>query len=258
MKITQQHYQKAYELGRKVYEEKMRPTDAKAELAQAGLNPSSASDLIYILRYMLKGERYTRAMSTANTEDYLTWIRRDYGDDAYVRAVDALGKHLEYYFGLKGDRLESHRQVLAKHLALLPATPASFDSPEEVPPSTTHLEGRVRQVLVNAYERNSAARTACLSHYGHACSVCGFDFGSVYGPVGKDFIHVHHLKEIASIAEEYEVDPLQDLRPVCPNCHAMLHKRKPAYLIGDLKQLLSTHTHVAKTTDAPPASLQPG
>ena len=258
MKITQQHYQKAYELGRKVYEGKMRPTDAKAELAQAGLNPSSASDLIYILRYMLRGDRYTRAMSTANTDDYLTWIRRDYGDDAYVRAVDALGKHLEYYFGLKGDRLESHRQVLAKHLALLPATPASFDSPEEVPPSTTHLEGRVRQVLVNAYERNSAARTACLSHYGHACSVCGFDFGSFYGPVGKDFIHVHHLKEIASIAEEYEVDPIHDLRPVCPNCHAMLHKRKPAYLIGDLKQLLSTHTHVAKTTDAPPASLQPG
>ncbi len=245
MKITQQHYQNAYELARRVYEGKMRPTDAKAELALKGLNPSSASDLIYILRHMLKGERYTRAMSTANTDDYLTWIRRDYGDDAYVGAVDALGKHLEYYFSLKGDRLESHRLVLAKHLAHLPATPASFDSPEEIPPFTSHLEGRVRQVLVNAYERNSAARAACLAHYGYACSVCGLEFGSVYGPIGKDFIHVHHLEEIASIAEEYEVDPIHDLRPVCPNCHAMLHKRKPAYLIGDLKLLLSTQTHSA-------------
>ncbi|RYZ91754.1 MAG: HNH endonuclease [Proteobacteria bacterium] len=243
MKITQGHYQKAYELGREVYEGKMRPTDAKAKLAQAGLNPSSASDLIYILRHMLNGERYTRAMSTANTDDYLTWIRRDYGDDAYLSAVDALGKHLEYYFGLKGDRLESHRQVLAKHLALLPAMPASFDSPEEIPTSATHLEGRVRQVLVNAYERNSAARAACLAHYGYTCSVCSFDFGKVYGPTGKDFIHVHHLKEISSIAEEYEVDPIHDLRPVCPNCHAMLHKRKPAFKIIDLQHLIATYTN---------------
>ncbi len=243
MKITPQHYQKAYELGRRVYEAKLRPTDAKAELAEAGLNPSSASDLIYILRHMLRGERYTRAMSTANTDDYLAWIRRDYGDEAYIRAVESLGKHLEYYFGLKGDRLESHRQVLAKHQALLPVTPDSFDSPEEIPVAATHTEGSIRQILVNAYERSSAARAACLAHYGHACSVCDFDFGKAYGPIGNDFIHVHHIKEIASIAEEYEVNPIQDLRPVCPNCHAMLHKRKPAYMIGDLKQLLSTQTH---------------
>lgn len=243
MKITQQHYQKAYELGRKVFSKEMRPTDAKAELALIGLNPSSASDLIYILRHMLKGERYTRAMSTANTDDYLTWIRRDYDDEAYVGAVGARGKHLEYYFGLKGDRLESHRQVLAKHLALLPTPQDSFDAPEEIPVTATHTEGSVRQVLVNAYERSSAARAACIAHYGHACSVCGFDFGKAYGPIGKDFIHVHHLKEIASIAEEYEVDPIQDLRPVCPNCHAMLHRRKPAFTILDLQHLITTYTN---------------
>lgn len=178
----------------------------------------------------------------------------NYGDDAYVRAVDALGKHLEYYFGLQGDRLESHRQVLAKHLALLPAAPTSFDSPEEIPPATTHLEGRVRQVLVNAYERNSAARAACLAHYGHACSVCGFDFAKAYGPIGKEFIHVHHLKEIASIAEEYEVDPIQDLRPVCPNCHAMLHRQKPAFTLIDLKHLITTYSQPASVIMKKPSS----
>lgn len=238
MKITQQHYEKAYELGRLVHEGKMRPTDAKAELVKIGLNANSGSDLIYILRYMLKGERYTRAMSTSNTDDFLNWIRRDYGDEAYARAVGSLGKHLEYYFGLKGDRLESHRQVLAKHLALLPAQHDTFDSPEEVPVTATHTEGSVRQVTVNAYERSSAARAACLSHYGHSCSVCGFDFEKTYGTIGKDFIHVHHLKEISSIGQKYHVDPVQDLRPVCPNCHAMLHRRTPAYSIDELKQVI--------------------
>jgi 5-methylcytosine-specific restriction protein A len=254
MKITQQHYHKAYELGRRVFAKEMRPTDAKAELTAIGLNPNSAIDFIYILRHMLKGECYKRAMSTGNTDDFLAWIHRDYGDDAYVRAVEALGKHIEYYFGLKGDRLESHRKVLAKHLALLPVTPISFGSPEEIPIAATHTEGSVRQVLVNAYERSSAARTACLAEYGYACSVCGFDFGNTYDSIGKDFIHVHHLKEIASIAEEYEVDPIQDLRPVCPNCHAMLHQRKPAYSIDHLKELIHAQDQggiTNPTTDLP-------
>jgi 5-methylcytosine-specific restriction enzyme A len=95
-------------------------------------------------------------------------------------------------------------------------------------------------VLVNAYERSSSARAACLAHYGHACSVCGFDFEKTYGLIGKDFIHVHHLKEISAIAQKYQVDPIQDLRPVCPNCHAMLHQRKPAYSIDELKQVIVT------------------
>lgn len=49
---------------------------------------------------------------------------------------------------------------------------------------------------------------------------------------------VHHLQEISSIGEEYEVNPIEDLRPVCPNCHAMLHKRDPAYSIADLKVVI--------------------
>jgi 5-methylcytosine-specific restriction protein A len=57
--------------------------------------------------------------------------------------------------------------------------------------------------------------------------------------LGQGFIHVHHLKELASIAKEYEVDPIKDLRPVCPNCHAMLHQRKPALTISKLRQLLT-------------------
>ena len=64
------------------------------------------------------------------------------------------------------------------------------------------------------------------------------DFKSIYGEIGDGFIHVHHLVDLSTIAAEYKVNPIRDLRPVCPNCHAMLHKTKPAMSISDLKLIL--------------------
>lgn len=51
-------------------------------------------------------------------------------------------------------------------------------------------------------------------------------FDETYGMFAKDFIHVHHIKPLSEINEEYEVDPINDLIPVCPNCHAMLHRQQ--------------------------------
>jgi len=114
-----------------------------------------------------------------------------------------------------------------------------FTFPEEVDQVQEDIfEGAVRKITVNAYERNPEARRQCISHYGAKCSICGFDFFGVYGEVGKDFIHVHHLKQISDIGEEYKIDPIKDLRPVCPNCHAILHKQKPPYTIDEVKRFL--------------------
>jgi 5-methylcytosine-specific restriction protein A len=85
-------------------------------------------------------------------------------------------------------------------------------------------EGNKKLVAVNRYERNIKARQLCLMEYGFACSVCGFDFEEMYGEIGSGYIEVHHLKPLHEIKKEYQVDPVNDLRPVCPNCHAMLHK----------------------------------
>jgi len=239
MKIESHHWKKAYDLGLKVYRGQIRPKDAKDEMAATGVNRNSASDFIYILRYMLQGKRYTRAMSTANTDEFLTWIRRDFGEQGHAKAVSAFRQHLEYYIGLKGDKLASHREILTKHEALLPAQSGFFASPEEIPSSSTQLEGTIRQVLVNIYERNPKARALCIAHHGTTCSVCSFDFGKTFGEIGEGFIHVHHLKEISSIGREYEIDPIEELRPDCPNCHAMLHHRSiPARTIEELRLLL--------------------
>lgn len=108
---------------------------------------------------------------------------------------------------------------------------------EEIPTDKqqTLIEGAKRTIIVNAYERNSRARQLCIKHYGTKCQVCDFDFEATYGDIGKDFIHVHHLVKIADIKEKYEIHPINDLRPVCPNCHAMLHKQDPPFTIEALK-----------------------
>lgn len=49
---------------------------------------------------------------------------------------------------------------------------------------------------------------------------------------------VHHLKKLADIKAEYEVDPIKDLQPVCPNCHAMIHRQDPPIEIEELKKQL--------------------
>lgn len=110
---------------------------------------------------------------------------------------------------------------------------------EEVAEPEGLYEGALRRISVNAYERNPAARAKCVAHYGTVCQACGTDFGSSYGPIADGFIHVHHLKPLSEIGCEYEVDPIGDLRPVCPNCHAVIHLGGGCRSIEEVKQLLA-------------------
>lgn len=112
--------------------------------------------------------------------------------------------------------------------------------PEEIAEPAQYFEGALGKVTVNAYERNPDARRECVNHHGTSCAVCGFNFGATYGDIGSGFIHVHHLKPLGSIKKGYHVDPINDLRPVCPNCHAMLHKRNPPYSVDELTAAIKT------------------
>lgn len=98
-----------------------------------------------------------------------------------------------------------------------------------------YAEGKQKSVTYRTYDRNPAARQACIEHYGYSCSVCGFNFESAYGKLGSKYIEVHHLKQIADVGEEYLIHPIDDLRPVCANCHRMLHKTRPPISIEQLK-----------------------
>ncbi len=101
-------------------------------------------------------------------------------------------------------------------------------------------EGAVKKVLVSKYERDPKARAKCIERYGLICGVCRMDFEKIYGPHGAGFIHVHHLTPISQKGGvNAKVDPVKDLCPVCPNCHAMIHYKSPMLSIEALKEILS-------------------
>jgi 5-methylcytosine-specific restriction enzyme A len=101
------------------------------------------------------------------------------------------------------------------------------------------VEGARISVQVSRIERDPAARKKCMDYFGTSCSVCGFDFGRTYGALGNGFIHVHHLQPLAATKGKRKVDPKIDFRPVCPNCHEMLHKENPPLTIEALKAIIS-------------------
>jgi 5-methylcytosine-specific restriction protein A len=111
--------------------------------------------------------------------------------------------------------------------------------PEEVPQPQSYFEGASRTVSVNSYERNAAARARCIAHYGYKCIVCRFDFAERYGNLGDRYIHVHHRIPLGEIKKEYKLDPIKDLVPICPNCHAMIHVTQPALTVEELQRHLS-------------------
>lgn len=110
---------------------------------------------------------------------------------------------------------------------------------DEVPESEIEelIEGAVAKKTVNQYERNKKAKNRCVEYYGGICCICGFDFGKQYGPIGEGRIHVHHLVPLAKIQKEYVIDPIKDLRPVCPNCHLIIHSKQEPFTIEEMKEM---------------------
>lgn len=103
-------------------------------------------------------------------------------------------------------------------------------------------EGAKKWVVMNAYERNPIARQKCIAHYGTRCKVCDVDLQARFGPIAKGFIHVHHIVPLAKIGKAYVVDPVKDLTPVCPTCHAILHRKRKPLSVSKARSLLKKYS----------------
>lgn len=101
--------------------------------------------------------------------------------------------------------------------------PQGYSRPDEEGP-TLYREGARALVTANRFERDPKARQACIRHHGTRCAVCRFDFESVYGERGKGYIEVHHLVPLSEVDDDHEVNPIEDMRPLCSNCHSMIHR----------------------------------
>jgi predicted HNH restriction endonuclease len=135
------------------------------------------------------------------------------------------------------------KPAVAKAIELLNWTKEATTIPEEVDENEPLYEGAKTKITVNAYERNPAARKKCLDHYGYRCAVCEKSLTDIYGEIARWRIHVHHLKPLHEINSEYQIDPLTDLRPICPNCHTIIHLNKPPYTIEEVRESIRSTTN---------------
>ena len=98
-------------------------------------------------------------------------------------------------------------------------------------------EGELSEMTnVFVRKRDALLRNECLKQKGKVCSICGFDPVKKYGKGFENIIEVHHLDPIAGGKRETTID---DLIPVCPNCHRALHSKPDGlYKPNDLKDLI--------------------
>jgi len=102
-----------------------------------------------------------------------------------------------------------------------------FDEDEEIE------EGNVQYSRIKTRTRSAKLRREAIKHFKDSegkiqCSICGFDFEDKYGTLGKGFIEIHHKKPIYTYSDQDQKqmvsEILNNLMPVCPNCHRMIHR----------------------------------
>lgn len=112
---------------------------------------------------------------------------------------------------------------------------------KQIPDVVAEKEGDRYSVVANRYERSAVNRYLCLKKFGCKCKICGFDFQEKYGDVGKGYVHVHHVVPVSQLGPGYLIDPEKDLVPVCPNCHAMLHRKNPPYTPDEVSSMIASN-----------------
>ncbi|TKF31331.1 HNH endonuclease [Enterovibrio norvegicus] len=204
------------------------------------MNKTSATNYMRNFVAFSEGKVYKRAMSALSYEIFFPRFYNDLSSNEFEQVIKSVELHLEYRWSKSKAKHKEVRVLVDFYRAKLVQQAVNPVYPDEVSGQPLEfIEGAVKQVTINAYERNPKARAACIAEHKAICQVCNFDFEAIYGAIGKGFIHIHHKVDLATIGKSYQVDPINDLIPVCPNCHAMLHTEEPAMDIEKLKLTMS-------------------
>lgn len=134
---------------------------------------------------------------------------------------------------------EEEGQGLAVAEAQAQANVATEEATHGSDEFTGEVEGRAILRISRGYERSPRNRAIAVRVHGTICVGCGFDFDLIYGQAhARSYIEIHHLDPLAQHGER-QVDPVTDLRPLCANCHSMVH-RNPAQVLSieDLRDLI--------------------
>ena len=111
--------------------------------------------------------------------------------------------------------------------------------------NTTVAEGTQAIIKTKVYRRSSKLRERVIQFYTVGdrmkCQACCFDFEEFYGKYGKNFIEIHHQKPVFQFNGDdlgrTIKEALENVIPVCSNCHRMIHRRRDNPLtLDELKE----------------------
>ncbi|MGN7761288.1 HNH endonuclease [Paenibacillus sp. 22594] len=172
-------------------------------------------------------------------------IKENYGDEIRKEIVSRKPKY--YPFNTYGDSIRTVQGIyLAQctsnlYLILKEALEVQEGQGKF---QTSDLQNKFAEGLRSKREsyffaRNKALAKAAKEYYGYTCCICDFNFEKVYGELGVGYIECHHLSPLSERPQEEWSELLEtkidDVRVVCSNCHRVIHSKKPALTIEQVK-----------------------
>lgn len=118
--------------------------------------------------------------------------------------------------------VDTGEQAFADFQTLAEQDDRNFENQINAPAFSVIEDKRAYQSEQRA--RSQKLRQMCLDKYKCYCHVCEFVFSDMYGEIGNGFIEVHHLNPLAQ-KKPNAPTTVDELRPVCANCHRMLHRK---------------------------------
>lgn len=117
------------------------------------------------------------------------------------------------------------------------------DDIEDIDEHQEYTEGEKKVRRHIARERNSKvindAKKAFKNKHGKLyCEACEFDFNSVYGDRGEDYIEGHHTNFVSDSNGKMKTK-IKDIAMLCSNCHRMIHTKRPWLTIEELKDIIN-------------------
>jgi 5-methylcytosine-specific restriction protein A len=234
------------------------PVGARVFLHRQAVEPRGIVAAGWVTRQSYQGRHWDQARAKKGLKaNYVDWrldaVCKGFGDDEEdgpvtisplpVHAITAAPIGTEVHWdNIPGSGIRIP-EAAAKEIERLWAQHTSTQVADEAQGETfTASEGDLKQRLIWSRSRESSLRKAKLRHASRnspdgllRCEVpgCGFCFEEVYGDLGADFAHVHHLKALAA-RDQAENTTFADLAIVCANCHAMIHRHGQCRPLGGL------------------------
>ena len=232
----------------KVYKKHNCMATATEIAKEEGKTPSSYNSAVGYL-----GKRIAKYLNIEVPRQKIDKTKFNYWNIVFLGARQKNTGH--FLWILRPELKEAIDELIQEHnIILKEAEKEIIMLPEEIQADQLQkiIEGAKYKITVNAYERNPKAKKKCIEYYKKLnngkviCQICGFDFGDFYGQELEGKIHIHHLKPIHEIGKEYEVDPIKDLIPVCPNCHLVIHSKKDGSTVNEVKKMISKEKCIKK------------